>query len=84
MAKQREVEKQFHGRAKNENYYDAMEKAKAADQASYGTVRPAPRDPEFRAQLDKGYNIICCGCCDPDPEHYDPDNPGNTSCCTIM
>ena len=29
MAKQREVEKQFHGRAKNENYYDAMEKAKA-------------------------------------------------------
>jgi len=28
MAKQREVEKQFHGRAKNENYYDAMEKAK--------------------------------------------------------
>ena len=30
MAKQREVEKQFHGRAKNENYYEAMEKARAA------------------------------------------------------
>ncbi|MBN8523409.1 MAG: hypothetical protein J0M23_06110 [Rickettsiales bacterium] len=82
MAKQREVEKQFHGRAKNENYYDAMEKAKAADQASYGTVRPAPRDPEFAAQLDKCCDVVCCGCCAPD---YRDDNPeDNSSCCTIM
>ena len=55
MAKQREVEKQFHGRAKNENYYDAMEKARAADQASYGTVRPAPPDPACDAILDEWY-----------------------------
>jgi hypothetical protein len=81
MAKQREVEKQFHGRAKNENYYDAMEKARAADDASYGTVRPAPRDPEFAAQLDK-CDVVCCGCCFADPENDAPEN--NSSCCTIL
>ena len=80
MAKQREVEQQFHGRAKNENYYDAMEKARAADQASYGTVRPAPRDPEFAAQLDR-WETKCCGCCIADPEN---DNPENNSWCTIL
>lgn len=61
MAKQREVDKQFHGRAKNENYYDAREKGRAADDASYGTVRPAPRDPEFAAQADKCCDVVCCG-----------------------
>lgn len=78
MAKQREVEKQFHGRAKNENYYDAMEKARAADQASYGTVRPAPRDPEIDARYDDCFTK-CMGCCG-----HDEHNPENNSWCTIM
>jgi hypothetical protein len=81
MAKQREVEKQFHGRAKNENYYDAIEKARAEDQASYGTVRPAPRDPEFAAQLDKCCDVVCCGCCCTVDEH-NPEN--NNVWCTIL
>ncbi|MCP5363151.1 MAG: hypothetical protein H6910_00375 [Rickettsiaceae bacterium] len=77
MAKQREVEKQFHGRAKNENYYDAMEKAKAADQASYGTV-PVQRNAAVDAWFDQ--HCSCTGCCG-----HDEDNPeNNSSCCTIM
>jgi hypothetical protein len=81
MAKQREVEKQFHNRAKNENYYEAMEKARAEDQASYGTVRPAPPDPACDAILDKCYYVVCCGCCETDSREYDPDNQ---SSCTIL
>jgi len=47
-----------------------------------GRVRPAPRDPEFAAQLDKCCDVVCCGCCAPD---YRDDNPeDNSSCCTIM
>lgn len=80
MAKQREVEERFRGYHKGEDYNRAMEKARAEDQASYGTVRPAPRDPEFAAQLDK-CDVVCCGCCRPD---YEDDNPENNSCCTIM
>jgi hypothetical protein len=80
MAKQREVEKQHHGYYKGYEYEKAKKEAKAADQASYGTVRPAPRDPEFAAQLDR-VDVVCCGCCFADPEN---DAPENNSCCTIM
>jgi len=80
MAKQREVERQFKGYHKGEDYDRAIEKARAEDQASYGTVRPAPRDPEFAAQLDR-WETKCCGCCIADPEN---DNPENNSWCTIL
>lgn len=80
MAKQREVEERFRGYHKGEDYNRAMEKARAEDQASYGTVRPAPRDPEFAAQLDR-WETKCCGCCIADPEN---DNPENNSWCTIL
>lgn len=58
-----------------------LREARAQDQASYGTVRPAPRDPEFRAQLDKCGSIVCCGCCD-DPNDTNPEHGG--SWCTIL
>lgn len=80
MAKQREVERQFKGYHKGEDYDRAIEKARAEDQASYGTVRPAPRDPEFATQLDR-WETKCCGCCIADPEN---DNPENNSWCTIL
>ena len=80
MAKQREVERQFKGYHKGEDYDRGIEKARAEDQASYGTVRPAPRDPEFAAQLDR-WETKCCGCCIADPEN---DNPENNSWCTIL
>ena len=80
MAKQREVEERFRGYHKGEDYNRAMEKARAEDQASYGTVRPAPRDPEFAAQLDR-WETKCFGCCIADPEN---DNPENNSWCTIL
>ena len=52
MAKQREVERQFHNRAKNENYYAAMEKARIEDQASYGSV-PVQRNASVDAWFDQ-------------------------------
>ena len=80
MAKQREVEKQCPGQHGGCEYEKAVKEAKAADQASCGTGRPAPRDPEFAAQLDR-CDVVCCGCCFADPEN---DAPENNSCCTIM
>ena len=81
MAKQREVERQFKGYHKGEDYDRAIEKARAEDQASYGTVRPAPPDPACDAILDKCYYVVCCGCCETDSREYDPDNQ---SSCTIL
>ena len=77
MAKQREVEKQFHGRAKNENYYEAMEKARAADH-SYGSV-PVQRNASVDAWFDQ--HCSCTGCCN-DPNDTNPEHGG--SCCVIL
>lgn len=78
MAKQSKVDERFRGFYKGEDY--DREKENEQKQASYGTVRPAPRDPEFAAQLDR-CDVVCCGCCFADPEN---DAPENNSCCTIM
>lgn len=73
MAKQREVDKQFHGRAKNENYYDAREKGRAADEASYSYVPHTPTTDHFTS--------TCLGCCK-DPDDTNPEHGG--SWCTIL
>lgn len=78
MAKQREVERQFHNRAKNENYYAAMEKARIEDQASYGSV-PVQRNASVDAWFDQ--HCSCTGCCN-DPNDTNPEHGG--SCCVIL
>jgi len=83
MAKQREVEKQFHGYHKGYEYEKAMKEAKAADQASYAPARPAPSDPACDAILNKCYYVVCCGCCETDPREYDPDNQSSSSCTVL-
>ncbi|WPX99306.1 hypothetical protein Megpolyxen_01186 [Candidatus Megaera polyxenophila] len=77
MAKQLDVEKRFHGYHKGYDYEKAMKEAKAADQASYGTV-PVQRNAAVDAWFDQ--HCSCTGCCG-----HDEDNPeNNSSCCTIM
>lgn len=77
MAKQREVEERFHGYHKGEDYNRAMEKARAEDQASYGSV-PVQRNAAVDSCFDDCHAKLmgCCG--------HDEDNPENNSCCTIM
>lgn len=77
MAKQREVEKQFHGYHKGYEYEKAMKEAKAADQASYGSV-PVQRNASVDAWFDQ--HCSCTGCCGHD--EHNPEN--NSSCCTIL
>lgn len=73
MAKQREVEKQFHGYHKGYEYEKAMKEAKAADQASYGSVPHTPTTDHFTS--------TCLGCCK-DPDDTNPEHGG--SWCTIL
>ena len=78
MAKQREVEKQFHGYHKGYEYEKAMKESKAADQASYGSV-PVQRNASVDAWFDQ--HCSCTGCCN-DPKDTNPEHGG--SCCVIL